>query len=59
MMIVTEFGKYRYNRLPIGMCDLGNIFQEKLDKLLGDIEDVKTYINNILVLIKEILSKHT
>ena len=35
--IVTEFGKLRYNRLPMGMCASGDIFQAKIDKLLGDI----------------------
>ena len=29
--IVTEFGKYRYNRLPMGMFALGDIFQAKVD----------------------------
>ena len=42
----------------MGMCALGDIFQAKLDKLLGDIEGVKRYIDNILVLIKYIFSKH-
>ena len=46
---VTEFGKFRYNRLPMGMCTLGYIFQDKLDELLGDIEGIKTYIDDILV----------
>ena len=52
--IVTEFGKFKYNFLPMGMCASGNIFQAKVDKILGDIEGVKTYIDDILVLIKEI-----
>ena len=51
--IVTEFGKFGYNRLPMGMCASGDIFQAKVDKLLGDIEGVKTYIDNILVLSKD------
>ena len=36
--IVTEFGKFRYNRLPMGMCASGDIFQDKVYKLLGDIK---------------------
>ena len=48
--IVTEFGKFRYNRLPMGMCASGDIFQVKLDKLSSDIKGVKTYIDDILVL---------
>ena len=52
--IVTEFGKFRYNCLPMGLCNSGGIFQSKVDKLLGDIKGVKTYINDILVLGKDI-----
>ena len=51
--IVTGFFKFRYNRLHVGMCDSGDIFQAKVDKILGDIEGVKTYINDILVLSKD------
>ena len=40
--IVTEFGKFRYNRLPMDMCALGDIFQAKVDELIGDVEGVKT-----------------
>ena len=40
--IVTEFGKFRYNCLPMGMCGLGGIFHAKVDGLLGDIEGAKT-----------------
>ena len=56
--IVTEFGKFRYNRLPIGMCASRDIFQAKLDELLGDIEGVKTYIDDILVLGKDRFENH-
>ena len=37
MTIVTEFGKFRYNCLPRDMCALGDMFQSKVDKLIGDI----------------------
>ena len=56
--IVTEFGKFRFNRLPMGMCSSGDIFQAKIDELLNDIEGVKTYIKNILVLSRERFSNH-
>ena len=36
--IVTKFGKFRYNRVPMGLCASGDIFQAKLDEILGDIE---------------------
>ena len=56
--IVAEFGKFGYNRLPIGMCDSGDIFQAKVDKLLGYIEGVKTYIDDIIVLRYYIFENH-
>ena len=56
--IVTEFGKLRYNRLPMGVCAFGDIFQAKVYKLIGDIEGIKKYINDVLVLRKEILYNH-
>ena len=50
MMIVPESGKFRYNRLPMGMCALGDILQAKIDKLIGDIKGVKIYIGDFLFL---------
>ena len=58
MMIVTEFGKFIYNHLPMGMCASGDIFQAKVDNVLGDIEGVKTYINDIIVLSKYFFRNH-
>ena len=43
----------------MGMWASGDIFQAKIDKLLGDIESVKTYIDDILVLGKDSFEKHT
>ena len=37
---------------------MSDIFQEKSDKIIGDIEGVKTYTDYILFLNKERLSKH-
>ena len=35
-----------------------DIFQAKVDNLLGDIEDIKTYIDDIFVLSKDILNNN-
>ena len=40
------------------MCAPGDIFQSKVDELIGDTEDVKTYINDILVLSNECFGNH-
>ena len=57
-MIVTEFGKFIYYRLPMGTWALGDIFQDKLYKLLGDIEGDKIYFDDILVLSNKSFSDH-
>ena len=48
--IVTQFGKFQYNVLVIGMVMSGDILQAIVNKLLGYIEGVKAYIDYILVL---------
>ena len=55
--IVTEFGKFCY-KLPMGMCISGDIFQAKVNELLGDINDAKAYIDDILVLNKGTFLDH-
>ena len=42
----------------MGICASGDILQAKLDKLLGDIEVVKTYINDILILGNDSFENH-
>ena len=39
--IVTEFGRFIYNCLPMGMCTSGDICHAKVYKIIGDIEGVK------------------
>ena len=56
--VVTEFGKFRYNRLPMGMCASGGIFQSKLDKLISDIKGVTTHIGDIIFLSKDSFENH-
>ena len=56
--IVTEFGKLRYNRFPMGICVSINIFQDKLDELLSNTKGFKRYIHYILVFGKGSFSKH-
>jgi hypothetical protein len=45
--IVTPFGKYRYNVLPMGLKCLPNFAQETMEKIFRNIDDAKLYINNI------------
>ena len=46
--IVLPFGKYEYQRLPMGLCNSPDVFQEKASKLMQGLEFVKAYIDDIL-----------
>ena len=48
--IITEFGKYRYKRLPMGVA--------KIYDLLGDVEGTRAYIDDILVIKRGTFSEH-
>jgi hypothetical protein len=45
--IVTPFGKYRYNVLPMGLKCSPDFAQETMKNIYHDVEDAKVYINNI------------
>jgi hypothetical protein len=46
-VISTPFGKYMYKRLPMGVCQSSDIAQEIMESILGDIEEVEIYIDDI------------
>ena len=48
--IVLPWGKYEYQRLPIGLCNSPDIFQEKMSHLMCDLEYVRTYIDDLLII---------
>ena len=48
--IVFPFGKYEYQRLPMGLCNSPDIFQERMSELFADIENVRAYIDDLLCL---------
>ena len=50
--IVTEFGKYEYLRIPMGVCNSPDIFQERMSDLMAGLEYVRAYIDDILVTTK-------
>ena len=47
--IVLPWGKYEYQKLPMGLCNSPDIFQEKMSTLMSDLEFVRTYIDDLLV----------
>ena len=45
--IVTPFGKYKYKRLPMGVCQSADIAQEVMEHILRGLEEVEVYIDDI------------
>ena len=50
--IVTPWGKYSYKRLPMGLCNSPDIFQEKISELMWGLDFICTYIDDLLVITK-------
>lgn len=49
MVINTIKGLFTYNRLPQGASSSAAIFQQVMDTVLGDIENVETYLDDVLI----------
>ena len=47
--IVLPWGKYEYVRLPMGLCNSPDIFQEKMSELMAGLEFARAYIDDLLV----------
>ena len=50
--IVLPWGKYEYCRLPMGLCNSPDIFQEKINNTFSGLDYVQAYIDDILCLSK-------
>ena len=48
--IVFPFGKYEYLRLPMGLCNSPDIFQEHMSELMCDLKYVRAYIDDVAIL---------
>ena len=47
--IILPWGKYRYKRLPTGVANYPNIFQQKTNDLFHGFEFILAYIYDLLV----------
>jgi hypothetical protein len=56
--IVLPWGKYEYQRLPMGLSTSVDLFQEKMSTLMEDLEFVRTYLDDILCLTKGSFEDH-
>ena len=48
--IVLPFGKFEYQRLPMGLCNSPDIFQEKMSELFEGFDYVRAYIDDLLAI---------
>ena len=47
---ILPWGKFRYKRLPMGISNAPDIFQSIMSELLGDMDFVRVYIDDILII---------
>ena len=57
-MILIPWGKYEYQKLPMGVCNSPDIFQEKISELYDGFDMVHAYIDDVLVIPKDNLEDH-
>ena len=56
--IILPWGKYKYKRLPMGICSYPDIFQENMNKMIHGFEFISAYTNDLLIITKSDLSDH-
>ena len=56
--IILPWGKYSYLRLPMGVAGSLDIFQEKISGLMEDLVNVRTYLDDLLIVTKSSFDKH-
>jgi hypothetical protein len=56
--IILPWGNYSYNRLPMGFGGSANIFQAQIMDLLASLKFVRAYMDDLLIITREILEKH-
>ena len=48
--IILPWGKYSYEQLPMGITKSSDIFQRAMNDILGNLEYVQVYLDDILIL---------
>jgi hypothetical protein len=57
--IATQWGKFEYQRLLMGLCNSADIFQEKMSELLAGLDTVRVYLDDLLHVSKESWEDHS
>ena len=56
--VVLPWGKYEYLRLPMGLCNSPDIFQEKMNELMTGMEFARAYLDNLLIISETDFNEH-
>ena len=56
--IVLPWGKYEYQKLPMGLRNSPDIFQEKMNKLFNGLEYIRIYIDDLLFVSNKSFKDH-
>ncbi len=56
--IIFPWGKYSYERLPMGFGGSANIFQAQMMDLMASLEYVQAYIDDLFIITRETLDDH-
>ena len=48
--IVLPWGKFEYQKLPMGLCKSPDIFQEKMNEVFNVLEYVRAYIDDLIII---------
>ena len=56
--VVLPWGKYEYLRLPMGLCNSPDIFQEKMSELMAGLDFARAYIDDLLVVTQGNFTTH-
>ncbi len=56
--IIFPWGKYSYNRLPMGFGGSADIFQAQMMDLMASLDYVRAYIDDLLIITRGTLDDH-
>ena len=56
--VVLQWGKYKYQKLPMGLFNSPFIFQEKISEIFKGFDMVREYKENVLVITKQYFIDH-
>ena len=56
--VVLPWGKYEYLRLPMGLCNSPDIFQEKMGELMAGLDFARAYLDDLLIISRGSFDEH-